>query len=114
MRPSKRPSTGFGAIPRVDSGVRAVVVTGERGAGYVLVGGRGFEPPASCSRSTDGQARSRVSAVACVASVACVAGDDSSLQLCPLGGTVGNGAADPSRDRPRWYHPAMATDVLLD
>ena len=50
MLPSKCPSTGIGAIPRVDSVARALVVTRASRVGYVLVGARGFEPPASCSR----------------------------------------------------------------
>ncbi len=44
-----RSSDGIGRIPGVIFGVRAIVVTRAARVGYVLVGARGFEPPASCS-----------------------------------------------------------------
>ncbi len=60
-------------------------------AAGIVVGARGFEPPASCSRSSDRQARERVLPVAPVACVACVAGDDGGSatleQLCAVRGT---------------------------
>ncbi len=60
-----------------------------------VVGARGFEPPASCSRSNGGQARTRGRRVAGAARAACAAVVDRSsptlTQLCLAGGTPGSG-----------------------